>query len=119
MGVFGLIALVVNVAAAWVLRQHKEGDANVRAVWLFSRNDAIANVAVVIAAGFVWLTATPWPDLIVAAVIAALFLHSAWEIIGDARRDLTEEFDRLRQVEAPARPGPLGLSDAGKFKPGG
>jgi cation diffusion facilitator family transporter len=88
MGAFGLIALVVNVAAAMVLMKHREGDANVRAVWLFSRNDAIGNVAVVIAAGLVWLTGTPWPDLVVAAGIAALFLHSAWEIVKDARGDL-------------------------------
>ena len=51
MGVFGLIALAVNVAAAWVLVPHRKGDANVRAVWLFSRNDALGNVAVVGAAG--------------------------------------------------------------------
>jgi Co/Zn/Cd efflux system component len=88
MGAFGLIALVVNVAAAMLLMKHREGDANVRAVWLFSRNDAIGNVAVVIAAGLVWLTGTPWPDLVVAAGIAALFLHSAWEIVKDARGDL-------------------------------
>src|SRR3546814_2001367 len=61
---------------------------NVRAVWLFSRNDAIGNLAVVAAAGLVWWTATPWPDLAVAVVIAGLFLHSAWRIVGDARGDL-------------------------------
>ena len=88
MGIFGAIALVVNVAAALVLVPHRKGDANVRAVWLFSRNDAIGNAAVVAAAGLVWWTNSPWPDLAVAAVIAALFLHSAWSIIADARTDL-------------------------------
>lgn len=88
MGVFGLIALAVNVAAAWVLVPHRKGDANVRAVWLFSRNDALGNVAVVGAAGLVAWTGTPWPDLAVAAIIAGLFLHSAWEIIEHARADL-------------------------------
>ncbi|QNT71492.1 cation transporter (plasmid) [Defluviicoccus vanus] len=88
MGVFGAIALAVNVAAAWVLVPHRKGDANVRAVWLFSRNDALGNVAVVIAAGLVAWTGTPWPDLAVAAIIAGLFLHSAWEIISHARADL-------------------------------
>jgi Co/Zn/Cd efflux system component len=48
-----------------------------RAVWLFSRNDAIGNVAVIVAAGLVALSSTRWPDLIVAFLIAALFLHSA------------------------------------------
>lgn len=88
MGLFGTFALVVNVAAAVVLIPHRTGDANVRAVWLFSRNDAIGNLAVVVAAGLVWWTGTPWPDLVVAVVIAGLFLQSAWSIIRDARRDL-------------------------------
>lgn len=90
MGIFGAIALVVNVAAAAVLIPHRTGDANVRAVWLFSRNDAIGNAAVVVAAGLVWWTGTPWPDLAVALVIAGLFLQSAWSIIRDARSDLAE-----------------------------
>ncbi len=88
MGVFGMIALVTNVTAAWVLVPHRKGDANVRAVWLFSRNDALGNIAVVIAAGLVAWTNTPWPDLAVAAIIAGLFLHSSWEIITHARADL-------------------------------
>lgn len=90
MGLFGAIALVVNVAAALVLIPHRKGDANVRAVWLFSRNDAIGNAAVVVAAGLVYWTGTPWPDLVVALAIAALFLHSAWAIIRDARMDLDQ-----------------------------
>jgi Co/Zn/Cd efflux system component/copper chaperone CopZ len=90
MGLFGAMALVVNVAAAAVLIPHRTGDANVRAVWLFSRNDAIGNLAVVVAAGLVWWTGTPWPDLAVASVIAGLFLQSAWSIVRDARRDLAE-----------------------------
>lgn len=88
MGIFGVMALAVNVAAALVLVPHRKGDANVRAIWLFSRNDAIGNVAVVIAAGLVWWTATPWPDLAVAVVIAALFLQSAWSIVRDAQGEL-------------------------------
>ena len=90
MGVFGAVALVVNVAAALVLIPHRRGDANVRAVWLFSRNDALGNLAVVVAAGLVAWTGTPWPDLAVAAIIASLFLHSSWSILRDARRDLRE-----------------------------
>jgi len=90
MGAFGLIALVANVAAALVLIPHRAGDANVRAVWLFSRNDALGNVAVVIAAGLVFWTKTAWPDLVVAVIISGLFLQSAWSIIRDARTDLRE-----------------------------
>lgn len=88
MGLFGLIALAVNIAAAAVLVPHRAGDANVRAVWLFSRNDAIGNAAVVVAAGVVAWTDSPWPDLVVAVVIAGLFLQSAWSIVRDARSDL-------------------------------
>ena len=90
MGLFGIIALVVNLSAAAVLIPHRTGDANVRAVWLFSRNDAIGNAAVVVAAGLVTWTGTVWPDLVVALVIAGLFLHSSWSIIRDARADLRE-----------------------------
>ena len=88
MGLFGGIALVVNVVAALVLIPHRSGDANVRAVWLFSRNDAIGNVAVVAAAGLVAWTGTHWPDLIAAFIIAGLFLRSSWSIVRDARADL-------------------------------
>jgi Co/Zn/Cd efflux system component len=92
MGAFGVVALVVNVASAAVLIRHRSGDANVQAVWLFSRNDALGNVAVIAAAGLVWLTATPWPDLMVAAAIAGLFLHSAWKILVAARSELAAGF---------------------------
>ncbi len=88
MGLFGAIALCVNVGAAFALLPHRTGDSNVRAVWLFSRNDAIGNAAVVVAAVLVAWTNTPWPDLAVAAIIACLFLHSSWAIIKDARTDL-------------------------------
>ena len=90
MAILALVGLAVNVMAALVLVPHRRGDANVRAVWLFSRNDAIGNVAVVIAAVLVAWTQTPWPDLIVAVVVAALFLQSSFSIIKDARDDLDE-----------------------------
>jgi Co/Zn/Cd efflux system component/copper chaperone CopZ len=85
---FGVVAFIVNVLAAVVLIPHRKGDANMRAVWLFSRNDAIGNLAVVVAAGLVWVLNSPWPDLIVAFGVAGLFLQSAWSIIRDARSDL-------------------------------
>lgn len=90
MGGFGLVALIANGAAALVLIPHRAGDANMRAVWLFSRNDALGNLAVVIAAGLVFWTKTAWPDLVVAVIISGLFLQSAWSIIRDARADLRE-----------------------------
>ncbi|MCK5909235.1 MAG: cation transporter [Caulobacter sp.] len=90
MGVFGVIALVANVTAAFLLVPHRGGDANARAVWLFSRNDALGNLAVVVAAGLVAWTNTAWPDLVVAVIIAGLFLQSSWSIVRHARADLRE-----------------------------
>lgn len=88
MGGIGIAALVVNVTAAVILaRFRKSGDAQARAIWLFSRNDAINNVAVIAAAGLVFWFDSAWPDLVVAAVIAVIFLHSAWEIVRDARTE--------------------------------
>ena len=89
MGGIGVFALAVNVTAALILARFREGgDAQARAIWLFSRNDALANVAVIVAAVFVFWLNSAWPDIIVAAAIAILFLHSALEIIGHARADL-------------------------------
>lgn len=91
MGGIGMVALLINVSAALILSRFREGDANMHAVWLFSRNDALANVAVILAALAVGLTDSAWPDLIVAGCIAMLFLHSSAEIIRGARRELRPE----------------------------
>lgn len=89
MGGIGVVALAINVTSALLLARFREGDANVRAIWLFSRNDAVANVAVIFAAGLVAWTGSAWPDLVVAGVIALLFLHSAYEIVRNARAELS------------------------------
>jgi len=88
MGAIGVVALAINLGSALLLSRFREGDANVRAIWLFSRNDALANLSVIVAAGLVAWTGSAWPDLAVAGVIALLFLHSAYEIITGARREL-------------------------------
>ena len=84
MGVVGFLALAANVASVLLLARYKDGDANVRSVWLCSRNDAIGNVAVMLAAFAVWATASAWPDLIVAAAMAGLFLTSSISILRQA-----------------------------------
>lgn len=84
MGGIGVLALVANLASVALLVSYKDGDANVRSVWLCSRNDAIGNVAVVLAALGVWGTATGWPDVIVAGAMAALFVNSSIQIIRQA-----------------------------------
>ena len=88
MGLIGLLALAANLASVLLLMRYKDGDANVRSVWLCSRNDAIGNVAVMIASFAVFLTASAWPDLIVAIIMAGLFLRSAQLILVQAWQEL-------------------------------
>jgi cation diffusion facilitator family transporter len=88
MGVVGSIALVANVAVALMLYAWRDGDANMRSVWLCSRNDAIGNVAVVAAGLGVFGTASAWPDLAVAAAMGLLALSSAWTVVRQARGEL-------------------------------
>ena len=88
MGGIGIVALIINVSAALILSRFREGDSNVRAVWLFSRNDALANIAVIIAAVLVYALDSAWPDILVAAAIALLFLHSARDIMQRAGGEL-------------------------------
>lgn len=88
MGVVGVMALAANVASVLILARYKDGDANVRSVWLCSRNDAIGNVAVMLAAVGVWGTATRWPDLAVATMMAGLFLTSSTQILRQSWREL-------------------------------
>jgi len=93
MGVVGFLALLTNLASVMLLVRYKDGDANVRSVWLCSRNDAIGNVAVMFAALGVWGTSSGWPDLIVAAVMAGLFLTSAYQIMYQALKERRDSVD--------------------------
>lgn len=88
MGVIGTLALVANVAVALMLYAWREGDANMRSVWLCSRNDAIGNVAVMGAALGVFGTGSAWPDLAVAMVMAALALTAARSVVRQAGAEL-------------------------------
>ena len=90
MGAVGLAALTANLVSVLLLLRYRNGDANVRSVWLCSRNDAIGNVAVVIAASGVWATQSAVPDLVVAGVMASLFLWSALQIVRQALLELRE-----------------------------
>ena len=88
MGLVGTLALGVNVAVALMLYAFREGDANMRSVWLCSRNDAIGNVAVMLAALGVFGTGSAWPDLAVAAAMAALALSGGGSVLRQARGEL-------------------------------
>lgn len=83
----GLLALAANVISVFILLRWRDGDSNVRSVWLCSRNDAIGNVAVIAAGAAVWVTGSFWPDLIVAALLASLFAKSAYSIIAQAMQE--------------------------------
>ena len=88
MGAVGIVALAANAGVAVLLYRHRGGDANRRSAWLCARNDAIGNVAVLIAAASVFLTDTGWPDVIVATIMAGLALSSARAIIVHALTEL-------------------------------
>jgi Co/Zn/Cd efflux system component len=87
-GAVGVLALVANGAVAIMLYRFRTGDSNMRSVWICSRNDAIANLAVIAAAGGVFGTDTGWPDLIVAAIMASLGISGGWQILRQARGEL-------------------------------
>src|SRR5215213_2991868 len=91
MGVVGLLALVANGAVALMLYRYREGDANMRSVWICSRNDAIGNVAVLLAAAGVFGTGTGWPDIVVAAIMAGLSVTGGGQIIRQALGELREQ----------------------------
>ena len=88
MGSIGLLALIANVAVAAMLYAYREGDANMRSVWLCSRNDAIGNIAVMLAALGVLSTGRAWPDLLVACGMAVLALSGGWSVLRQARQEL-------------------------------
>ncbi|MDP2032878.1 MAG: cation transporter [Polaromonas sp.] len=88
MGSIGLLALLANVGVASLLYAYREGDANMRSVWLCSRNDAIGNLAVMLAALGVFGTGSAWPDLAVAAVMASLAISGGYSVFKQARQEL-------------------------------
>ncbi|WP_296719138.1 cation transporter [Erythrobacter sp.] len=88
MGIIGALALAANTGVAIMLYRFRTGDANMRSVWICSRNDAIGNIAVMAAALGVFGTGTAWPDLIVAAILALLGISGGIQIVRQARREL-------------------------------
>ncbi|KGT47786.1 cation transporter [Acinetobacter thermotolerans] len=84
MGIIGILALLANVITAVILYAFREGDSNMKSVWLCSRNDAIGNVAVILAAVGVFGTGSLWPDMIVAVIMASLGLTAGYQIVKQA-----------------------------------
>ena len=96
MGAVGLVALLANAGVALMLFRYRSGDANMRSVWICSRNDAIGNLAVLAAAAGVFGTGTGWPDLVVAGIMAGLAIWGGATIVRQAQAELR-----------PATPAPL------------
>jgi Co/Zn/Cd efflux system component len=86
-GAIGLLALAVNLGVAGLLYRYRTTDSQALSVWLCTRNDCIANIAVMLAGAGVWASATAWPDIAVATIIACLGLSSAVRIIRQALRE--------------------------------
>jgi Co/Zn/Cd efflux system component len=95
----GLLALAANLSVAALLYRYRATDSQALSVWLCTRNDCIANIAVMAAGAGVWFSGTPWPDIAVAAIIAYLGLSSAARVTRQARHELRE---RLTFSGAPA-----------------
>lgn len=91
MGWVATSVLIVNILCAFLLYRFRDGDANIRSVWLCSRNDAIGNILVMIAAGAVFLFKSGWPDLVAAGILVLLFLSSARRILQLAWQEITHQ----------------------------
>jgi Co/Zn/Cd efflux system component len=87
LGAMTLLSLVANAACLAILWRHRGEDINMASVWECSRNDVIENLAVLVAAASVWLTAAQWPDTVVAVALVAILFRSAFRIV---RRSLAE-----------------------------
>jgi Co/Zn/Cd efflux system component len=88
MGAVGIAALIANAASFGLLWAYRSGDANMRSAWVCTRNDVLGNLAVLLAAIGVFGTGTGWPDIIVAATMAALALQGAWIVVSQSRAEL-------------------------------
>ncbi|UVE16943.1 cation transporter [Pseudomonas sp. LS44] len=88
MGAIGVLALMANLAVAALLYAYRQGDSNMRSVWLCTRNDALGNLAVLLAALGVFGTGSAWPDLLVAGIMGSLAISAALQVLRQARQEL-------------------------------
>lgn len=88
MGIFGVLGLAANSLCLFLLSRHKSDDINMSSVWECSRNDVVSNLAVILAAGAVWLTGAGWPDLLVALCLVVFLMRSALGVIASALHEV-------------------------------
>jgi len=89
MGAVGTLAFVANLACLALLWRRRGDDINMRSAWICSRNDVIGNAAVLVAAGAVAVTGSPWPDIVIGLLVATVFGRSAVQVLRDASRAVT------------------------------
>ena len=108
MGSIAVMALIANMSVAVMLYRFREGDSNMQSIWLCSRNDAIGNVAVLIAAVGVTVSVSRWPDLIVAMIIASLSLSAAFTVLRLAFQEMrvTSEESTISQTDGSCKTSP-------------
>lgn len=87
----GIVALIANIVCLRLIQRHKDGEVHMRASWIFSKNDVIANTGVILGGGLVWLLDDRWPDLVIGCLIAMVILNGARLIVRDAQQELTRE----------------------------
>ena len=88
MGLFGVIALLANTMCFLLLTRFRDGDINLRATWICSRNDMIGYLGVLFAAALVLWSGSPLPDIVIGLLIATVVIHSAWRIVTEAKEQL-------------------------------
>ena len=98
MGLVGALALAANFGVALLLYRWREGDSNMRSVWICTRNDAIGNVAVLVAAAGVFGSGTGWPDYVVAAIMSGLALIGAFQVTRHAVAELRQSRESAAQA---------------------
>jgi cation diffusion facilitator family transporter len=91
MGLFGALALVANTLCFLLLLRFRDGDINMRATWICSRNDMIGNLGVLLAAALVWWSGSALPDILIGLAIAVVVIRSAWRVMQEARQQLAED----------------------------
>ncbi|QPJ62519.1 MAG: cation transporter [Candidatus Nitronauta litoralis] len=88
MGIIGILAFAANVTCLFLLTRHKNDDINMRSAWICARNDVLANLSVLVAAGGVAWASSPWPDLVISMLICSYILKSSLVIIKEAQEEL-------------------------------
>ena len=87
MGV-GSVALIANIVCLRLIMSHRRGEVHMRASWIFSKNDVIANLGIIIAGALVWSLDSRWPDIIIGSIVAIIVLHGAKSIVMEAKREM-------------------------------